>query len=92
MKRLVHCGSNLWNAKGNISFGIAPKNDIPTNTSKHALVANPGSRAMAPEKCHCQVKSRDGKHSESIGPATKFAKHEKTVQRKTQWNACKQTS
>lgn len=74
--------SDLWDAK--------PVHIIAYLMFIEALVANRSSRAIAPEKFHFQIKSRDTKHSKcctchEIYTAQHFLK------RNTQWNGCKQT-
>ena len=59
----------LFGMQNVISTVRATQKSAPSSTSKQALVANPSSRAMAPEKCHSSSRS------ESVATATKSAKH-----------------
>ena len=65
MKRPAQCAEQPMGCKTLYIYLCLPRKmtlQLGTSTWKHATVAKPRSRAMAPEKCHFQVKSRDRKN------------------------------
>ena len=74
-----------------ISSVPATQNGTPTSTSKHATVANPSSRAMAPEKCHFSSQIKRQKMFRKYCASHEIYKTPQTVKHKTQRSGCKQT-
>ena len=69
-----------------ISTVRAKQRGAPSSTSKHALVANPCSRATPPEKCHSSSQIKRQKTFRKYCDCHEIYKTQQTRKRKTQWS------